>query len=186
LALISVALGEAARDQRRWLFRIILIITFGLPGQENMCRIVEVIVPLRSKKFHLTVLPRVQRGKISVIFGNQMAGAIGKFAPHLFSQLQKQPVFRRITDLVYRIKSQSVEIVLVQPEAGVVEEELAHRNSVISNRGTPWRVAILVEKLRSKCRKIVPLWSKVVVDDVKQDHQSLTVRRIDQLLQFRG
>jgi hypothetical protein len=83
-------------------------------------------------------------------------------------------------------KAQAIEAIFLQPVQRVVEEEVAHlrrSKSIAGPHGvfTPSRKNGL-----AYCAQIIAVRSEVVIDHVEEDHQTETMRGVDQCLQFIG
>src|SRR5690606_19549879 len=115
-------------------------------GQSHMSRVVKVVVPLGGVTDHHTAISCMKMGNIAVVFGDEMPGPVGKFRPHRLCEFYQKVRLRRVLDLVDRVEPQTIEIELVEPVEGVVEEKLADRQAVIGNRSTPRRFPVLREE----------------------------------------
>jgi hypothetical protein len=101
-------------------------------------------------------------------------------------ELGQDPGPRVVGDRVHRVEAQAVEVILLEPVEGVVDEEIPHGarpGAAEVDRGAPWGPMGRVEELRRVDVQVVALGSEVVVDDVEQHHQPARVRRGDERLQ---
>src|SRR5215467_6919037 len=90
---------------------------------------------------------------------------------------------------MHGIQAKPVEVVLLQPIQGVVDEEFANCPAVRSvkvDRISPRRLIAIGEELWRVFAKVVPFRSKVVVNHIQQDHESGSMSGLHQVLQFLG
>ena len=96
---------------------------------------------------------------------------------------------RRIEDLLRRVEAQAVEMKLVDPVAGVGDEELAHRRRVRAvevDRVAPL-VVVAVGEVRGRERaQVVADRAEVVVDDVEDDGDAAARARVDEAAEVVG
>jgi hypothetical protein len=83
-----------------------------------------------------------------------------------------------------RIQAQAIEMELLQPVQRIVDEELACdcQREVDAPAGEIGRAT--GEERRRVTRKVIALGPEVVTGDIKQDHQSLVVGGLDQILEL--
>src|SRR5690606_2196650 len=95
-ALVAVALSKAAREQRRRVLCIVLVVALVLAGQKHVGGVVKIVVPLAVVERCLAVLAHMQRGNVAVVLGDEMARAVGELPPHLFGKLDQQLPWRGV------------------------------------------------------------------------------------------
>ena len=80
------------------------------------------------------------------------------------------------------IETQAVEVILVDPVAGVGCYKLAHRTAVLAIEVdclAPIGLVFLAEVGARKCTQIISIRSEVVIDDIEDNGDSMLVRGID-------
>ena len=90
---------------------------------------------------------------------------------------------RRVEDLLRRVEAQAVEVKLVDPVAGVGDEELAHRpgvGAVEVDRVAPLVLVAVGEVRRRERAQVVADRAEMVVDDVEDDADAERVRAVDE------
>ena len=88
-----------------------------------------------------------------------------------------------------RVEPQAVEPILSNPVNGVVDDQAAdHRRArtIEVDGAAPRRVMPFVDVFRQELRQVRALRPEVVVDDIEDDAQPETVRRVDELPQIVG
>src|SRR5262245_47655890 len=96
---------------------------------------------------------------------------------------------RLVEDLLRRVEAQAVEMKLVDPVAGVADEELAHRTRVLAVevQGFAPVVAVAVAYVRRReCPQVVADRSEVVIDDIEDDADAGRVRGVDEPAEIVG
>ena len=100
--------------------------------------------------------------------------------PHLPDDGGEDMVFRLVEDLLCRVQPQPVEMVFVDPIAGIGEEKIAHRSGIGAieiDRLAPF-VGVAVGQISRRERfEIVPVRAEMVVDDVEDDRDAECMRR---------
>src|SRR5208337_522619 len=92
-----------------------------------------------------------------------------------------------VKDRIHRVQTQTVKMVLGQPIQGVVNEEVPNGPAFCSievDGIAPWRMMTIGEKLRSVKAEIISFRTKVVVDDVQENHHAAAVSRLNQFLKI--
>ena len=114
---------------------------------------------------------------------------VGRRRAHPLGQLLQQMLRAVVEDGMHRVQPQAVEVELLDPVEGVVDDEFAHRAAVRPvevDRRAPWRLVAIGEGLRRNRVDIGAFRSEMVVDDVEQHHQPAGVGGFDQRLQVLG
>ena len=90
-----------------------------------------------------------------------------------------------VVDVVQGVQPQGVEVVLAQPEEGVLDEEVADAVAVglVVIEGVAPGGSILAGEVRAEIPQIVALRTQVVVDDVENRGHALAMDGIDQRLE---
>src|SRR5258706_13699620 len=100
---------------------------------------------------------------------------------HLARELN-QPIALR--NGMNSVEPQSVELKFMYPVKGVLDEEATNFRLTEIDCGTPGCRDVGAEKLRSAETNVITIRTKVVVHNVKKDHQREFVRAFDEYLQF--
>jgi hypothetical protein len=86
-----------------------------------------------------------------------------------------------IVDVLRRVEPQPVEMKLIDPVAGVGDEELAHRPAVLAvevERGPPVGRVALADVVRRELREIIPIGTEMVINDIEDDADAKLVRAV--------
>src|SRR5260370_14688210 len=91
-----------------------------------------------------------------------------------------------IDDRVHGVDAQRVEMELIDPHQGVVDEEPAHVVTVrpVEIERTSPRGLVAVCKVRPKFAEIIPLAAEMAVDDIEEHRPSAFIARIDHSLAY--
>ena len=92
-------------------------------------------------------------------------------------------IFRSIENCLRRVEPQPVEMILVDPIAGIGDEEFAHRariGTVEIDRLTPFVVVAIGEISRGEQFEIVSVRAEMVVDDVEDDGDAEGMGAVDE------
>ncbi len=147
----------------------------------------DVIVPLRVKRIRRARGPQIARFVGSVLQHQvEVPFCPGPLA-NLARELRENMHSAVILDGVDGIEPQAVEAIFLEPEQGVVNEEVADRAAgaaVEVDRIAPRRLVPIGEELAGVGVEIVPLRAKVVVDHVEHHRDAAPVRGIDQGLEL--
>ncbi len=151
--------------------------------------VVYIIVPLRGIKTGRPIVATLEPSSLVFrVLRHQMDVApIGR-CTDLFCQVLQHMFGPRIFDRMHRVKAQPVDVKLVEPIAGIGEDEVADhaRPLVIEvDRGSP-RSCVLLRGKRRVDVHIVPLGPEVVVDHVDEHHEVAGVSFIHQRLEVLG
>src|SRR5262249_23509093 len=98
-----------------------------------------------------------------------------------FGKLRKDVHFTIISNCVHGIKAQSVKMKFFEPIQRIMNEEFAHNmtgHTVEVQSGAPRRAPVSKETLRIAMQKVSG-WAKMIVDDVKDDHEAECVRALN-------
>src|SRR5579871_4295887 len=98
-------------------------------------------------------------------------------------------VARVVLDGLRRVQAKTVELKLVDPIAGVRNEEFAYRSriGVVKIDGVaPFVLVPLRGVMIRELRKVVAVGTEMVVDDVEKDAHTLGVRPIDKAAKVVG
>src|SRR4051794_4097139 len=88
---------------------------------------------------------------------------------------------------MHGVEPEAVEVVLLQPVEGVVDEILSYVLAAIAvevDRCSPRRVVPVGEELWGVERKVVSFGAEVVVDHVEEDHEAPVVGVLHEVLEF--
>src|SRR5215218_11235385 len=88
---------------------------------------------------------------------------------------------------MHRVEPEAVEVVLLQPVEGVVDEILSYVLAALAvkvDRCSPRRVVPVGEELRGVERKVVSFGTEVVVDHVEEGHEASGVGVLHEVLEF--
>ena len=109
---------------------------------------------------------------------NRARSARGEFVEQIGSRI--------VLDRVDRVEAQPVEMELLEPIFGVLDEKVAHGarvGSVKLDRVAPWRLVPAGEEFGRVEREEIPFGTEVVVNDVKQHCDPALMRRLDEGLE---
>ena len=137
----------------------------------------DVVVPLRGVELGLVTVARQALRLIVLVFQEEMDGPREPRAKAR-REFVEQIGPRIILDRVDGVEAQPVEMKLLKPIFGVLDEEIAHGarvGSVKLDRIAPGRLVPAREEIRRIEPKEIPLGTEVVVNDVKQ-HRDAAVR----------
>ena len=146
---------------------------------ENM---MDVVVPLRGVEIGLVPLPRQTARDIVLVFQDEVDGP-GDPRTNAHGEFVKQIWPRIILDGVDGVETKPVEMKLLNPIFGVLDEEVAHRprvGSVELDRIAPGRFVSAGEEIGRVEGQEIPLGTEVVVNDVQQHCDPAFVRGLDE------
>ena len=135
------------------------------------------------------VRPRPREDRVvAVILGDQHHVVPGPGADAL-GELLEERMGRLVDNGVRGIEPQPVDVILVDPVEGVVDEEVAHlalAGAIEVQRRPPRRAVHRREDRRRERGEVRAIGAKVVVDDVEQHRQAEAVRGVDERAQVVG
>src|ERR1700733_4378914 len=183
-ALIGKSLNQATAQPIERAIDIVGIVTVLFAGYDHMQSVVDVIIPLRVVCARLAPLrPTKITRLVAIILEDQMN--LSKWpdgAANRFGQFRENVRSGVVQDGVHRVQAQTIEMILGQPIQGVVDEEIPDRpaSGAIEIEGiAPRGVMTIAEKLRRIKPEIVSFRTKVVVDDVQENHHAARVSGLD-------
>ena len=94
---------------------------------------------------------------------------------------------RIVADRIHRVVAQTVEAVFLEPVERIVDKEVAHLPAAFAvevDRLAPQGLVAAAEKGRRIRVQQVALGSEMVVHDVEENHQALSVRGLHEMLQI--
>ena len=161
---------------------VVLVVAVVFAGQQNMPGVVIVIIPLCPVFSSRRIRFRVEQAcTIIIVFQHEMnhaAGLSGKAADRR-ADLKQDRRLSRLDDRMDCVEPQTVEAIMLDPMQRILDREGADLLDPIINRAAPRGVSSREEGRRVNA-KIISFRAKVIVDDVKEDHQPARVRCIDQ------
>src|SRR5262249_5313312 len=157
-----------------------------LAGQQNVQRVMNIVAPLRR------VLPRAPRrialeiaARIVVVLEHEMDVTPARRGLHGRRQLLEDVRLAVVAYRVNGVEAKPVDVELLDPVKGVVDEEVPHHTaarSVEVDRRTPGRRVPLGEELRGVVVEVITLRPEVIVNDVEKHHETARMRRVDEPL----
>ena len=90
---------------------------------------------------------------------------------------------------MHRVQSQSIEMIFSKPIEGVLNKEVAHRSALRAievDAVSPGSSVAVGEKLGSVSVKIISFRTKMVINNVEQNHHSALVGALNQLFKILG
>src|SRR4051812_4239605 len=125
-----------------------------------------VVVPLGVVPDNAVALPLQITCSIVVIFQDEVNIAITpQFVAHTFCQFNENVGPRVIGDRVYGVKTQAVEVILLQPIKGVVDDELANHpaaRTFIVDAITPGSAVAVSKEIRRVRPNVISVRAEVV------------------------
>src|SRR5580704_18805113 len=91
-------------------------------------------------------------------------------------------IVRLVEDLLRRVETQPVEVIFVDPVAGIGEKEGAYRSGIGAikiYRFAPFVFVAVGEICGRERVEVVPIWAEMVVDDVQDYRDAKPVCCID-------
>src|SRR6516162_2776152 len=147
---------------------------------------VKIVVPLcgaaGNAAFRSPQIPRL----IAVVLEDEVDVAIGNTAPDGLDDFADYVGLAAVKNRMDSIKTQPVEMKLLEPIERVLNKKFAHypaARSVEIDRGAPWCLVAFAEEIRSDRRQIIPLGAEVIIDDIEKDRQAARVACLNKLLQ---
>src|SRR5262250_1713900 len=188
LALIREALGEAAGEVAQG-GMVVLVVATLLAGEEDVERVVDVVVPLSQVGRALVGAAPCQASRlVAVVLEDEMYEAVpaGAFG-HRAGQLVEHVVGRAVGHGMHGVQPQPVEMKLLQPVQRVVDDEGADHLAIraVEVEGVAPRCLVLAgEKGGGVAMEIVPLGTEVVVHHVEEYGEAAGVAGLDERLQL--
>ena len=187
LPVIVLALKEEAvlrrGDELLRLAACVAVVRLAASGQRHHRTVVKVVVPQRvdpvAALFQRPDQPRVLRLVLRHDEDRTMTCRSTRAPADCGQQVLRRP----IEDLLRGVEPQAVEMKLVDPVAGIADEELAHRRRVVAvevEGVAPFVVVALGEVRRREGAQVVADRPEVVVDHVEDDRNPRGVRRVDE------
>ncbi len=159
-----------------------------MPGGRHPGRMVKVIVPARVQAVSPFLHAAQHVALLVLVFGDHQRRASGRRVAHPTRERRQNVVVRIVDDRVYGVQPQTIHVELVDPIAGVADNELAHRAAIgpvvvdcVAPIGAVRRHVIV-----GVHAQIVSAGTEVVVDHVQHHAQSFTVGRIDKAPEIIG
>jgi hypothetical protein len=109
---------------------------------------------------------------LGFVLGHDKLAAVRRDGANALIDLREDVAGRRIEDLLCRIEAQAVQMKLLDPVGGVVQEKLAHRTcawSVEIDGVAPFVFVAVREIGVGELAQVVAVRPEMIVDDV-QDH----------------
>ena len=181
LALIGETGGEGAPELLDRALGVIAVISPRLAGQQNMQRVMQIVIPLRR------IIAREPPRLVAVVFEDQMNGAARDMPANRLRQFGQDIGRALIENGVHGVKTQPVEVKFLEPVEGVVHDEIAHRRRarpVIIDRRAPGRVVPLGEEIGRDRVQVIPFRAEMVVDDIEEYRDAARMAFIDKRLQL--
>ena len=156
-----------------------------LASQDRMQRVMKIVIPLRIKTIATCFSRRYDSRIVEIAFRyhDEMAANDCFQLADRGAQLLEKVNRRRVEDRMDRVDTQSVHAIVAEPHQRVVAEkspDFVAIRIVEVNRIAPWR-AIAICKVRTELREIISLRPQVIVNDVENNAELMTVRRIDEV-----
>ena len=187
LPLECETLGEAAREMAKGRL-VVLVVAAVLAGQQDVERVMHVVIPLRLVQ---GALVRIGAGQVSRLIGVVLEDEMDE-------AVAPGPLRRRARKLgehvlagsvrygVDGVEAQAVEVKLLEPVQCVVHDERPRdlgAGPVEVDGISPGCFALATEERRSIAMQVIAFRTEVVVDDVEEDGQASDVTRIHEGLE---
>src|SRR5208283_4362883 len=124
LALIGEAFGQSPPQMAR--LAVILVIAGRLSRRGDVKDMMDVVVPLRRIVKRFAILPNEPAGLVVLVLEQQVDRPL-EARPDAFGELVVDIGPRVVLDGVDGVEPQPVEMELVEPVFGVLDDEVAHR-----------------------------------------------------------
>ena len=183
LALKGEPLGQGAAEQ--FCLAIVDVIAARLSGRRDMQPMMNVVVPLRGVANGFGAFPAQPFGLVLFVLDEEVDRAI-EARTDAFGDLVEDVGTAVVLDRMHRVEAQPVEVELVDPVFGVLDDEIADRarvRTVVIDRVAPRRLVTAGEKVGRVEPQIVPVRAEVIVDDVEQNRDAAPMRGLDEGLE---
>ena len=148
----------------------------------------DIIVPLRGIVQRLAVRAAGEPSRLVIkILQDQVHAPVPNLGVDAFGQFVQHMLRAVVDDGVDSVKPQPVQVELLDPIEGILDNELAYRLrmlAVVIDGVAPGRLVALGEEARSVGGEVVPVGAKVIVDHIKEDHQPALMSGLDQRLEI--
>jgi len=165
----------------------VLVVAGGLTGQGAVEGVVKVVAPGRIHAVAAGVGGADQLRVVEVALGDEElpppeAGLEGGDPP---GQILEDVDGRRVEDGVHGVEPQAVDVVVLEPLRGVLDDELAHGAAVVTVEVecVAPRRAMPVGRVRTEEGEVIARGSEVVVHDVEDHAETARVRGVDEFLE---
>jgi len=133
----------------------------------------------------------VPRGALALAAGLRARALAKRFPierPDLARELLEHVQRRAVEDRVHRIDAQPIDVVVLDPCAGIVEHEPPHlvAAAAVEVDGLTPRRGVAIGEIRAEAPQVVAGGPEMVVDHVQQDGQPALVAGVDEALQAVG
>ena len=150
-----------------------------------------VVIPLRGMVPRVVIAAALEElTLILVVLQYKMNAALEtRSFRHGFSYILEEVLFRLIRDRVDGVEPQSVESVLVQPVEDILNEEIANDFAAFAvevDRRAPWCLVLFGKEGLGIRMQVIAVRTEMVVDHIQEDHQSLLMCGLNQVLQIFG
>jgi hypothetical protein len=178
----------SARQQRKRLFAVVVVVALGLARQCHVHDVVEVVVPLGV----VAAGPRLGRQPrvvVVLVLQHQVHMTAVRGLAHDAGDLFQDMRAAAVHDGVHRVQPQAVDAELLHPVQRVVDEEVAHDAAAFAvevDRCAPRALVRGREELRRIAVQVVARRAEVVVDHVHEHHQAQPVGGLDEVLELVG
>ena len=168
---------------------VVAEIRLGLAGQRHVRRMMEVVVPDAIEPVPADLEWPDEPGVLRLVLGDDDRAAAARRRADAPADLRQEVRRGVVVDGVGGVEPQPVELVLVDPVAGVGQEELADptaARAVEIDRLAPVGLVSIGEVGVRELRQVVSVRPHVVVDDVEHHAETKAVRAIDEGAQIVG
>ena len=168
---------------------VIGVIGLVMSGQRDHGAVMKIVVPQRVEPVAAALGRAHQPGVLRLVLADDKGGAAASRRSHLPNDGGEDMVVRSIEDLLRRVEPQPVEMIFVDPIAGIGDEEFAHRTGIGAveiDRLAPFVVVAIGEISRGERFEIVSVRAEMVVDDVEDDGDAERMRAVDEAAEIVG
>src|SRR5277367_6750104 len=164
----------------------VIQVTVIFARQYRMQCVMKVVVPLRVKAVATCFTRRDDSRQVEIAFRDHQeippdrSFEIANLNANLLQEMNRRSIENRVD----RIEPQTVDAIVAQPHQRIVAEKLPDLVAVpvVEVDGVAPRRAIAIGKVRAEFAEITALRTQVIVNDVQNDAEIMSVRRIDESL----
>jgi hypothetical protein len=167
----------------------VAVVALVVAGQHAPHLVVEVVGPDAVEAPAALGLRAHHVGQVAVVLGDQVHGPPRERFADPGGQLGEDVAAALVVDGVGGVQAHPVEVVLVQPVEGVLDEEVAYRGALVAvevHRLAPGGAVPPRPVVRAEGAGVVAVGAEVVVDHVEQHRQAVAVGGVHQAAQVVG
>lgn len=151
------------------------VVSSCLTRHRDVQSVVEIVIPIGGEQACTTFIGRQQVCAIGRVLDDQVNRSIRDLPAHRFGHFPQDVAAAGVFDLIDRVQPQTVEAKFLQPVQDIIDKEPPNRIPREGDFWSPGGWIVCEKEIRRVVFDVISDRPEVIVDDVENDHHSMTM-----------